>query len=37
MNVGNTKLIFQTVADSSILNMKTQSIQTQTTEAEPAA
>ena len=37
MNVGNTKLICQTVADSSILNMKTQSTQTQTTEAEPAA
>jgi hypothetical protein len=34
MNVGNTKLICETVADSNILNIKTQPTQTQTTEAQ---
>jgi hypothetical protein len=38
MQIGNTKLICETVADSSILNTKTQPTQTPTTQAiQPTA
>lgn len=35
MQVGNTKPICEAVADSNILNIKTQRTQTQTTEIQP--